>query len=368
MFTVAVRGSYPKQPDPPRPFLLGRAIKKWRTGLIEIEELERFFQRSMVETAVEMVAAGAEVIWDGQIRWDGPADYMFRLLRGFSVQPDRVLGTRRVRANESSEACETECDDEPAGGNGHQPEISAPHVKANAESKVEWVRPLIVDDFRFLNERSPVPLRPTLTGPYSLARLCDAGSYRDRIRDLTLDLAKALNRELIGLQAAGAKYALIEEPLLFGMSEDSGQFLDALGILCGNVEITVFVACGGGISGLETVIARSPIGGVCLDLTESSGIDQAALFHAEVPEKLIEMGLVGGRSRRQDDEEFILKSLIEFADRIDPDKIWISPTCGLGGLPRDTAFEKIQLLYRIAERARRELGRQEGYPGANPER
>jgi hypothetical protein len=78
VFTIAVNGSYPCSPSPPRPQIALRAREDLTGGRITGREYARALERATVEAVAEMVAAGVEVVSDGQIRWEGPAEFICR--------------------------------------------------------------------------------------------------------------------------------------------------------------------------------------------------------------------------------------------------------------------------------------------------
>jgi len=358
MFTIAVRGSYPKKPEPPRPWLLGRAIAQWQAGQITDAELERAFQRGMVETVAEMVVAGAEVVWDGQTRWDGPAEFVFRRLTNIRVPLDRLIGLRTPPPSDGDKTENTE-NSKKSDRTAMNP--ASDRFEPTAEGKVSWFKPLLVDDFRFLSERSPVAVRPVLTGPYSLAGFCNPGFYPSK-ESLMMDFAAALNRELEGLEEAGAEFILIEEPLLSSEAEDAEMFFNSVNAVCARINAKLFLAPGGTLQGFGESIARTPFQGFGVQLAKEEDLDLLTQMHSAAPDKTYELGLVDGRTEAMEDEGEALRLLILAAEVVDPALIWVSTFCGMGGLSRETAFEKLRMLHRISERARREMARRECPP------
>lgn len=361
MFTAVVRGTYPKYPSAPRPSLLSRALRQWRARQIDDRDLERAFRRAQVEVVAEMVVAGMEVVWDGQLRWDGPADFICRRLHGFEVGPDRLIGQQiSPPAGDDTPTADSGTDEPSDGGNGHHAEALQPHASPRAIERIDWERPILAADFRFLADRSPVDLRPVLTGPYSLAGFCDPGIYEDRLAEFLFDIARALNREIEGLVAAGAKSVLIEEPLLTSSSSDIDLFFNAARRLTEGIEATLFLAPGGDVIGMEGLLARSGFRGLALDVSNAPPNaelrDDPAFFMGRV----IELGVVDGRSVRVESPEEVAEALVKWGERRDPHLLWAAPSCGLGRLTREAAFEKLQALARGVELARREMaGREE---------
>gem|GEM_PF-1631531 len=349
IFTIANRGSYPRSPLPPRPSIIERAIAGWQRGTISDADLERAFQRSMVESVAEQIAAGVEVASDGQCRWDGPAEFILRHLAGFESPPDRLL-TKSATTEDSTGI--------PADGGAVSP------ITSRAVGRAMWQRPILIDDFKFLSERSPIDLRPTLTGPLSLARFADPDSYcKDRKFELAIDLARALAREIEGLEAAGAHYILIEEPLVTPADTADSLLGEAAAILCQNRAIAVMLAVSGSWTEAIEHLTTLPFTGFAFDLVDEPGNDDLANRPGLMPGRILELGLVSGRSKRIESAMEIGMGLLRFADVHDPDLIWVGPAAPLGGLPRDVAYEKLCRITEAVNWTRREMARREGEPG-----
>lgn len=337
MFTVAVNGSYPRLLEPPRPQLLMQAIEKHKLGRITDKELARAKDRATIDAVAEMVAAGVEMVSDGQIRWNNFTVQLCRELEGFTTRED---------------------DAESNNGN----------IKPRAIARIKWSHPILLDNYQFLANRSPVDVRPVITGPFTLAHSCDSGIYGDDIGSLTRDLARALNRELLGLENAGFKYILVEEPLLLTFKDKIREFTDIAQMLLDSLKTTVMLGTSGGnILSIETELGNTSFGGFALDLLEGPE-NERILTHTELwSEKILQFGLVHSFNKNIERPTFIYRTLVDLARFHNPENIWVAPTAGLGSLPRDTAFAKLKSLYAGACRARREIARLEEPGGSLPE-
>lgn len=337
MFTIAVNGSYPKLPEPPRPQLLQRAIDDFENGRITDKDLAKAKDRATVEAVAEMIAAGVEVVSDGQIRWNHGALHLCHQLGGFT-------GEDEVKESDNGS------------------------YKPRAVDRIKWTRPITVDDHRFISGRSPVEVRPVLTGPFSLARICNRGIYEDDIHSFTNDIAHALNREILGLEAAGAKYILIEEPELTLRKEEIESFIEAASLLCDEVETKVILGTSGGdILGIETELSNSPFHGFALDMLE--GPENERVFFDENPfnDRILQFGLINSYDQTVERPQFVARWLMQLAQYHDPELIWVAPNGGLGSLPRNIAFFKLKCLHAGVLRARRELARMEEPGGSLPD-
>lgn len=354
MFTTAVKGAYPKYTSPPRPSLVARAIRQWRQKQITGEELERAMQRAEVETVAEMVAAGMEVVWDGQLRWDSPA-YLLREFKGVDPWINQMVGVQAAEPHAESDSTDTT----PFEGNGHQPH-AAFQEKVKISGKIEWQKPILADTYRFLAERTPVDLRPVLTGPVSLSQFCDDGWYGNENSQRIIDIAKALHREIEGLVSAGAGRILIEEPLLIAGDVERLLLEETLVTLTDGIVADFFLSAENAVTTDETFLQIIPFKGVTVDARRLDPVEVERIAgRFQNQNKLIELGVIDGRSQRVETPEEVCDRMMNWGKLYNPDLLWVSSTSGLGGLSRETAYLKLQSLARGVELARREISRDE---------
>src|SRR5919109_498498 len=91
-----------------------------------------------------------------------------------------------------------------AGGTNLVPRVVGP---------IRRIRPVEVDDLRFLRANTDRAVKITLPGPFTMSQQAKNEHYRDQA-SLALDLAAAVNEEVRDLFAAGADIVQIDEPWL----------------------------------------------------------------------------------------------------------------------------------------------------------
>ncbi len=347
MFTPTVNGSFPRFPEPERSKLLAEALEKHRSGTILDSTLHRAFDRASVEAVVEMIGAGIEIPSDGQIRWQDEVAYMCTGLDGFrggfEGDPDEEYGDYWRFYNP-------------------QRESESDTVVANPEAvkKITWHQSVVVDDYCFMAVRSPVEMRAVITGPFSLARSVKLGIYSDDIHRLSLDIARALNDEMKFLQKAGAKYILVEEPLLVKNKDQADSFAEASELLCRDVDASVMVGTyGSDVLGLEEILLKSPFDGIAFDMI--NGEDNSILLEKSGfwEDKILQIGLIDSDSSEVESPMQVALSLIDFSNYHDPGRIWVAPSGGMRNLTRTVAFNKLKAMCEGADWARKELARRE---------
>lgn len=349
MFTSSVNGGFPRFPEPARSKLLFDALEKYRAGIILEGTLHRAFERASVEAVVEMIAAGIEIPSDGQIRWQDEIAYVCAGLDGFAggfegesdTEHDELWRFYNPFRNAASDLTSV---------------VACPE----AIRKITWQQTVVVDDYCFMAERSPVEVRPVITGPFSLARSVKPGIYGDDIHQLTLDLAQALNMELKVLHKAGAKYILVEEPLLANRKKQADSFAEASQLLCADVKASVMVGTyNSDVLGIENVLLESPFEGISFDMV--NGPDNSLLLEKRGfwRDKILQIGLIDSDSEEIETSTQVAISLIDYANYHNPGKIWVAPSGGMRNLTRTTAFQKLQAMSEGVGYARRELARRE---------
>ncbi len=326
-FTPALNGAYPRYPDLPRPQRLLEMEDAFRNEKVEEKELRRAQERAAVDIIAEVVAAGIEVAGDGHVRWDDDASFLLSAMRGW----ERLV-----------------------------PSPHSENVRYRAVEPIRWVRPIMLDDFNFIRERAPIEIRPALTGPMTLALRADLGVYPDE-GSLMMDLAAALNRELEGLEAAGARYLLVEEPLLTGRKDLKDAFFEAAEILCQNLTANVMLATwGGDVIGLEKELRDSPFAGIGLDLLDGENNEFLLSGSFDWGDKIIQLGLVSAANPEVEKAMSIAVQLVNYAQHFSPTRLWAAPNRGFEFLPREVIQQKMSSLAQGANWARREMARRGG--------
>jgi 5-methyltetrahydropteroyltriglutamate--homocysteine methyltransferase len=100
------------------------------------------------------------------------------------------------------------------------------------------------------------------------------------------------------------------------------------------------------------VMRELPAAVVGLDLTMSAaGAANRELLAEGPPSFGIGAGIVDARNTCLEDEDTLVKTILELARLVPPERLHVNPSAGLEFLPRERAQEKIALLSRAARRA-----------------
>lgn len=313
MITTVV-GSYPKIGG--RGPNLRAAIARFDVGRITAEELAQVADQVTEEVLEEQARAGIDLVTDGQIRWDDGQTHFAEGIEGFTVSGLlRYFDTNTYY---------------------RQPVATGP---------LRWKGPISVRDFEFAKARSARPVKPVITGPYTLG-LLSANQHYPHVREMVLDLARVLNQEARALEQAGATVIQLDEPLITrAKGRDFALFREASRIVVqGLTARTAVYAYFGDIGGLYPDFLKLPFDVIGLDFVMgAANFDIVRQFPSD---KELGFGILDARNTRLETVAQIGDALDRISRVVPVERLQVSPSCGLEFLPRPTAYAK---LARLAE-------------------
>jgi 5-methyltetrahydropteroyltriglutamate--homocysteine methyltransferase len=314
---VTAAGSYPRISDEPRGQALRRALAQQDEGRIDQAGV-RQVQDAVVKTVIaEQVEAGLDLVTDGLIRWDDALTYIVRGLGGFTTEGlVRYLDTNTF------------------------------YREPVARERVQWRGPITVADWQYASGVSPKPVKAVLTGPYTLGRLSRSTAHANR-DDLVFDLARALRQEVRALHDAGAPLVQIDEPVITGNSGDWAIFREAMAELSREARGRLALNANFGSAAKLPDFFGLPFHVFGLDLIQ--GPDNWTVLERAPADREVVLGIVDAREVRLEEPSAIAATLERAAQFVSPDRMHVSPNCGLEFLPRETARAKLR---RTVEGAR----------------
>jgi len=316
---TTVVGNYPKIPNKPRPARLRNAINKRDRGDLTSDELEAVYDEVSAEVIQEQIDAGIDIVTDGQVHWDDDQTYVMRALKSVEIGSlERYLDTNTYY---------------------RQPEIVGP---------IGWEKPILVRDFQFAQEHSTKPVKTIITGPYTLAALSLDKHYNNREK-LVLAIAEALRNEIQALASAGAKHIQVNDPMILRAGADAHAAASALTLMLEGVsaETGVYTWFGSAAAVLPALL-DTPVDVIGLDFV-SGPANWDAVSRGFT--KKLGFGIVDGRNTRLESPEQVAEAVKRISDIIPPERLYVNPSCGLGYLPRETAFDKLKNMVEGARRA-----------------
>jgi 5-methyltetrahydropteroyltriglutamate--homocysteine methyltransferase len=312
-------GSYPRIGESPEEQILRRAIAAWEKGEKSSEDLRAAEDTVTKMVISEQIKAGLDLVTDGQIRWYDPISHLASRLEGVSI--DGLL--RFFDTNFYF----------------RQPVV---------EGRINRVKPIIVEEFLFAKSFSSKPVKPVVTGPYTLARLSIVSSHEYKtFGKLSEGFAHEIREEIKGLSQAGAEIIQIDEPAILKHPNDYEFFKEAMLIMNsakGSSKLALYTYFGDS-SLLYDRFQTLPVDILGIDFTYSRGLID--IISDTGSKKPLGLGLIDGRNTRIESKKEIMRVLERILPRIESGFSYLNPSCGLEYLPRDRAFQKLRNMSEI---------------------
>jgi 5-methyltetrahydropteroyltriglutamate--homocysteine methyltransferase len=318
--TTTVVGAYPKIGDDLSLQTLRRALHEFDRGSIDQTALEAEFDRGTERAVREMDEAGIDVPNHGLIRSD-----------------DLFSPFVRVWRNVSREALERWFDNNTYF---RIPVVSGPIEPTGAAT---------VGELEVARRATRKPVKASVCGPFTFARLADDRHYRER-GALALAVAGALRSELERLAAAGADLVDVEEPALARWPEDwSGDPGRVYAALAGGTKLRLAVQLSMfPIDAVADRLGELPVAQVGIDVRSRP---TRALERLRLAEQTLVLGVVDARNTKLETPDEIARLIEAAARRVDASRIWVAPTTSLEYLPYDIARAKLRVLVEGARAA-----------------
>ncbi len=340
----------------PRPRWMLEALHAHLEGKLADADFEATADDAVKLAIAAQVAAGVDVVTDGEQRRDNYASFVGARLDNCQLVPitdllsyvdDPAEFERELRAL-----------DVPAGKVRH-PAVLGP---------LSRTRPLAVHELEFAKAQTALPVKVALPGPYLLARTmwmeCISDrAYADR-GALAKDVVRVLREELHFLLAAGAALVQLDEPVLsevvFGGSASGNRtfmcgVLDARGsadvelafaeellaevtrglprerlalhVCRGNWTPDEGVALTGDYRPLVPLLSRAPVGTLLLELATPRAGELEVL--RKLPgDKRIGVGLVNQKLPRVEPVEEVLARAEQAVQLFGVERVLLNPDCG----------------------------------------
>ena len=342
MILASLLNNYPRIGDRPAEQVLRRAIQHADRGEIPSSGVVGA-EDEMTRLAIdEQATAGMDLLTDGQIRWHDPVSHVAIGLAGF-----RVEGLLRYFDTNTYY---------------RQPAATGP---------IGRERSFLVDAYRFAAAAAaPRPVKAIVTGPLTIARLARDPRHRG-VRDLSLQIASALSREILDLEAAGAAWIQIDEPALARFPGDADILRLALRrLVSATTSSRILLATSfGDPTPLLPALASMPAAlfGIDVSAALGRGDGDAAGFGSRLADTFatdagFALGVVDGRNTRLENAGEIYERRVRpILSALRPPAggpardIHLVTSHGLEFLPRDTARAKMSILAAVRDRARQEF-------------
>jgi 5-methyltetrahydropteroyltriglutamate--homocysteine methyltransferase len=336
---TSVVGSYP-QPD----WLIDRTLlKKMMAPRVRVQEvwrvppdrLEQAQDEATLDAIRDQERAGIDIITDGEIRRESYSNKFANALDG--IDRERV--------------------GEIVGRTGAR--IPVPIVSGPIRRR----EPVEVRDVKFLRANTAKTIKITLPGPFTMSQQAVNEYYKDD-ESLALAYAEAVNEEVHDLFAAGADVVQLDEPWLQARAEAARRYgVKAIDrALAGVRGTTALHLC----FGYAALVKDKPSSGYSfLAELEESAAQQISIEAAQpkldlsvlraLRSKTVHVGVLDLADPNVESPDVVAARIRAALDVVPPERLIVTPDCGMKYLPRDVAFGKLCSLAAGAEIVRAEL-------------
>jgi 5-methyltetrahydropteroyltriglutamate--homocysteine methyltransferase len=228
--------------------------------------------------------------------------------------------------------------------------------KPSVVDDVAYDESWLVDEFEFTHAAASKPVKVPITGPYTLASWSFNEAYDDDA-ELAYALADLVNEEIEALVDAGARYIQIDEPALATTPDDYaivGECLDR--IVAGvpdEVRIGLHV-CYGDYSRIYPELLEYPIDEFDVELCNGD-YEQIGVFTDPEFTTDLALGVVDVHTTDVESVEEIKANIKEGFKVVPPERLTVSPDCGVKLLPREVARRKIENMVTATREIEAEL-------------
>lgn len=278
--------------------------------------------------------AGIDIVSDGEVRRESYFNRFANALEGLALDPPGMVPSRTGRP------------------------IPVPRVVG----PIRRTEPVQVRDVEFLRRHTDKPIKITIPGAFTMAKLALDEHYGD-MESLIMAYAAALNEEVHALKAAGADVIQIDEPYMQANPEEARAFgVAAIDRALDGIDgPTVVHLC----FGYAYVVSEKPEGYSFLPELDACRADAISIEAAQpkldpailatLPSKSVLYGVIDLGTQEVETAEVVAGRLRGALKYIAPERLIAAPDCGMKYLPRDVAFGKLQALAQGAAIARQEV-------------
>jgi 5-methyltetrahydropteroyltriglutamate--homocysteine methyltransferase len=228
--------------------------------------------------------------------------------------------------------------------------------KPSVVDDVEYGESWLVEEFEFTNAAASKPVKVPITGPYTLASWSFNEAYADDA-ELSYALADLVNEEIEALVEAGARYIQIDEPALATTPDDHAIVGECLDRIVANIPDEVRIGlhvCYGDYSRIYPELLEYPIDEFDVELCNGD-YEQIDVFTDPEFTTDLALGVVDVHTTEVESVEEIKENIREGFKVVPPERLTVSPDCGVKLLPREVARQKIENMVTATREIEAEL-------------
>jgi 5-methyltetrahydropteroyltriglutamate--homocysteine methyltransferase len=322
----------------PRPSWLAQTDRSRVSFRLEGEALREAQDDATILALREQDDLGIDIVTDGEQRREGFIFHMCRTWDGVDLvnQAEKAVYRRR----------------------------NAPRVVPRITGKIERRTASTVEDVRFAKAHTDKPVKMALAGPMTVIDSSLNEHYADEA-EMAMDVAAAINAELLDLQAAGCDLFQLDEPAMTRYHEKVMSYgAAALDRCLQGVTVPAIVHLCYGYPGgaalqhnytypeLLDRLMQTKIAGFTVEFARSN-YDPAIL--KPYRDKLIMFGCIDPGNTPAPALEAVKRRIAAALEHLDPTRLLLAPDCGLMTISRDLAREKLGVMVAAARELRKGL-------------
>jgi 5-methyltetrahydropteroyltriglutamate--homocysteine methyltransferase len=309
---TASSGSFPRIGEGENGQKLRKAFHDFDKGELSSAELLEVEQGITCQAIAFQQKAGLDLLTDGQISWHDPVSHIMMSLSG-------VQSGSMVRFFDTNTYF-------------RQPVIT---------KRITGSVPALADEYNFAQGRTNYPVKPVITGPYTLMRLSINNAY-DNEFDLLEDITGVIACEVEELAKEGASVIQIDEPSIIYNPDDIyvlSHWLERLSEVKGEAKLALYTYFGDACPVYEK-LQLLPVDIIGLDFTYSDRlIDKISACGTD---KTLGVGIIDGRNTKLETTLDVFPALEAVLKASGERECYLNPSCGLEYLPQSRAVAKLK--------------------------
>jgi 5-methyltetrahydropteroyltriglutamate--homocysteine methyltransferase len=333
LLPTTIIGSYSLPP------WLERVRELGAQGVLNPEQIREAHDNAVKSCIKDQETAGVDVVTDGELRRETMVNFFSSRIHGFDM-------TGRMKQ---------------IGNLDPSIQMQDPVVR----DKVRSMGDLGMEEhFAFLREHTTRAAKVCVTGPHMLAKRATNEYYKDE-RELVTDLAEVLRGELVRLVNAGCDFIQIDEPVWVGFPDEMPWLIEVFNALVKDLpaKIALHVCYGnyrlkrlftGSYADLFPAILDARVDQLSMEFAVT-GMEGLELFREYSTDKEIVVGVIDVKNPDVETPEVVAVRIGKALEFIAPEKLCLSPDCGMKFMPRDRAFAKLRAMVDGARIVRKEL-------------
>jgi 5-methyltetrahydropteroyltriglutamate--homocysteine methyltransferase len=209
-------------------------------------------------------------------------------------------------------------------------------------------------DTRYALGRNPF-VKGIVTGPTTLAHALHLSSkvYRNK-EELALDLSVAIAKEVQGLAETGVCMVQVDEPIFSTGSADLSTGREALQRIVSGVSIPICLHVCGGLERVIDDVLSMPVDIIDLEFAKDPG-NLELLSGKDLKGKMLGYGCVDSSSLAIENIPTVVSRIRKGLEIFSPEQLLIDPDCGLRMQTREVAFAKLSNMVAATTIVRNEI-------------